>query len=128
LIYPGQVITIPAASYNPPPYIPPVVTPVPAPAEFDGTLTVIAIEGVNIRDQPSYKGKILYRDDYTKGKTFYYKKSSVTKDDTYLRVWVEVVFAQSSGGYSIGWLPVSGPQDFLNHTGPIQDWVTPHIQ
>ena len=128
LIYPGQVINIPATSYVPV-YVPPVVNPpVPAPSNFDGILTVIATKGVNIRDQPNYTGRIVYRDDYTIGKTFYYRTNSVTKDETYRRTWVEVVFAQTSNGYSTGWLPVSGPQDYLNHTGPILDWVTPHIE
>lgn len=129
-IYAGQVITIPAVSYPPapPPYVPPVVTPPVSAPGFEGVLTVIATEGVNIRDQPVYTGKIVYRDDFTKGMTYYYRTNSVTKDETHRRTWVEVVYAQTSSGYSTGWLPVSGPQDFLNHTGPIQDWVTPHIQ
>ena len=91
-------------------------------------LTVIAGKGVNIRNQPSYAGKIMLADDYTIGKTFYYRINSVTYDATYRRTWVEVVITQTSTGYTTGWLPVSGPQDYLNHTGPIQDWVTPHIQ
>lgn len=133
LIYPGQVITIPATSYYPPPpppYVPPIVTPpnTTPPAGFETVLTVIAGLGVNIRNQPSYTGKIVLADDYTKGKTFYYRSNSVTKDDTYHRVWVEVVIFQTSTGYTTGWLPVSGPQDYLNHTGPIEDWVTPHIE
>jgi LysM repeat protein len=133
LIFPGQVINIPATSYVPayvpPPYVPPAVTPpVSAPGNFDGTLKVIATKGVNIRDQPNYTGKIVYRDDYTIGKSFYYRTNSVSYDATYRRTWVEVVFAQTSSGYSTGWLPVSGPQDYLNHTGPILDWVTPHIE
>lgn len=139
LIYPGQVITIPTVSYAPvyvppvyvpPVYVPPVVTP-PAttpPATFDGVLTVIAGKGVNIRNQPSYTGKIVMADDYTRGVTFYYRKNSVTKDDTYKRTWVEVIVSQTSSGYTTGWLPVSGPQDYLNHSGPIEDWVTPHIE
>ena len=124
LIYPGQVINIPATSYVSP-YVPPPPTNVP---NFDGLLTVTAIKGVNIRDQPNYDGKILLADDYTKNKTFSYRTNSVTKDDAHRRIWVEVVISQSANGYTTGWLPVSGPQDYLNHTGPIQDWVTPHIQ
>lgn len=133
LIYPGQVITIPT-TYNPPPppYIPPtpppVVTPPPSAPNFDGVLTVTARNGVNIRNQPSYTGKILLVDDHTIGKTFYYRTNSVTYDATYRRTWVEVVISQTSTGYTTGWLPVSGPQDYRNHTGPIEDWVTPHIQ
>lgn len=130
LIYPGQVITIP--SYSPPVYVPPYVPPtVPPPVSvpnFDGVLTVIAGKGVNIRNQPSYTGKIVMADDYTKGRTFYYRTNSVTYDATYQRTWVEVVISQTSTGYTTGWLPVSGPQNYLNHTGPIEDWVTPHIQ
>jgi LysM repeat protein len=132
LIFPGQVITIPGISYPvaPPIYVPPVVVtpPITPPANFDGILTVIAGKGVNIRNQPSYAGKIVVADDYTKGKTYYYRKNSVTKDDTYRRVWVEVVISQTATGYTTAWLPVSGPQDYLNHTGPIEDWVTPHIE
>jgi LysM repeat protein len=130
LIYPGQSIAIPGTSYYPPPPPPPVVTPpnTPPPAGFETVLTVIAGKGVNIRNQPSYTGKIVLADDYTKGKTFYYRANSVTKDDTYHRVWVEVVISQTATGYTTGWLPVSGPQDYINHTGPIEDWVTPHIQ
>ena len=130
LIYPGQVINVP--TYNPPVYVPPYVPPtvpppVPAP-NFDGVLTVIAAKGVNIRNQPSYTGKIVLADDYTKGRTFNYRVNSVTYDATYRRTWVEVVISQTSTGYTTGWLPVSGPQDYLNHTGVIEDWVTPHIQ
>lgn len=133
LIYAGQVIVIPASSYPvyvpPPPPPPVVVTPPPtAPAGFEGVLTVIAGAGVNIRNQPSYTGKIVLADDYTKGRTFYYRTNSVTKDDAYKRTWVEVVLSQSGTTITTGWLPVSGPQDYLNHTGPIEDWVTPHIQ
>lgn len=133
LIYPGQVITIPTA-YNPPPppYNPPspIVTPPPtsAPAGFEGVLTVIAGNGVNIRSQPSYTSKIVLADDYTKGKTYYYRTNSVTYEAAYLRTWVEVVISQTSTGYTTGWLPVSGPQDYRNHTGPIEYWVTPPIQ
>lgn len=127
LIYPGQVINIPTTYIPAPPPVvnPPVTTP---PAGFESVLTVIAGKGVNIRNQPSYTGKIVVADDYTIGKTYYYRANSVTKDDTYRRTWVEVVISQSATGYVTGWLPVSGPQDYLNHTGPIEDWVTPHIQ
>lgn len=134
LIYAGQVIAVPTG-YNPPVYVPPytpppVVTPpaYPPPANFDGVLTVTARKGVNIRNQPSYAGKIVLADDHTKGRTFYYRTNSVTYDATYRRTWVEVVVSQTSTGYTTGWLPVSGPQDYLNHTGVIEDWVTPHIQ
>lgn len=131
LIYPGQVINVPAISYVPP-YIPPPPTYIPTPPasvpNFDGFLTVIAGKGVNIRNQPNYNGKILLADDYTKGVTFSYRTNSVTKDDAHRRIWVEVVISQSANGYTTGWLPVSGPQDYLNHTGPIEDWVTPHIE
>lgn len=126
LIYPGQVINIPTA-YTPPPYVPPTQPPSNIP-NFDGVLTVIAGKGVNIRNQPSYTGKLVLADDYTIGKTFYYRTNSVTYDATYRRTWVEVIVSQSSTGYTTGWLPVSGPQDYRNHTGPIEDWVTPHIQ
>lgn len=131
LIYPGQVITIPTYSppvYVPPPYVPPTAPPPVSAPGFDGVLTVTAGKGVNIRNQPSYTGKIVLADDYTKGKTYYYRTNSVTYDATYRRTWVEVVISQTSTGYTTGWLPVSGPQDYLNHTGPIEDWVTPHIQ
>lgn len=130
LIFPGQVITIPASSYYPapPPYVPPANPPTTPPAGFDGVLTVIAGKGVNIRNQPTYTGKIVLADDYTRGMTYYYRKNSVTKDDVYRRVWVEVVVSQDSNGYNLGWLPVSGPQNYINHTGPIEDWVTPHIE
>ena len=133
LIFPGQVINMPATSYIPayvpPPYVPtPVITPPAQAPYFDGILTVIAFKGVNIRNQPNYDGKILLADDFTKGVTFYYRTNSITKDDAHRRTWVEVVISQSANGYTTGWLPVSGPQDYLNHTGPIEDWVTPHIE
>lgn len=125
LIYPGQVINIPGTAYAPPPYVPtPVVAPPVQAPNFDGLLTVIAAKGVNIRDKPNYDGKIVLADDYTKGKSYYYRTNSVTKDEAHRRTWVEVVISQSA----TGWLPVSGPQDYLNHTGPIEDWVTPHIE
>lgn len=127
LIYPGQIINIP--TYSPPVYVPPVTPPpVIAPAGFDGVLTVVAGKGVNIRNQPSYTGKIVLADDHTIGKTFYYRTNSVTYDAVYRRTWVEVVVSQTASGYTTGWLPVSGPQDYLNHTGPIEYWVTPIIQ
>jgi len=130
LIYPGQVINIPATTYYPPytPTPPVVNPPYPAPSSFDGTLTVIATAGVNIRSQPVYTANILLSDDYTKGQTYYYRTNSVTYDAASRRTWVQVVYAQTSSGYSTGWLPVSGPQDYHNQTGPILDWVTPHIQ
>lgn len=130
LIYPGQVISVPA-SYTPvyiPPVTPPVVTPPVSAPNFDGTLTVVAGLGVNIRSQPNYSSSIVLADDYTKGKTFYYRTNSVTKDDASKRVWVEVVISQTATGFTTGWLPVSGPQDYIHHTGPIEDWVTPHIE
>lgn len=126
LIYPGQVINIP--TYNPPVYVPPTAPPPVTAPNFDGVLTVIAGKGVNIRSQPSYSSKIIVADDYTKGKTYYYRTNSVTYEAATLRTWVEVVISQTSTGYTTGWLPVSGPQDYLKHTGPIEDWVTPHIQ
>lgn len=127
LIYPGQIINIP--TYNPPVYVPPAPPPpLSAPAGFEGVLTVIAGKGVNIRSQPSYAAQIVLADDYTIGKTFYYRTNSVTYDAAYLRTWVEVVISQTATGYTTGWLPVSGPQDYRNHTGPIEDWVTPHIR
>ena len=126
LIYPGQVINIP--SYGPPPYVPPIVTPpVTAPAGFEGVLTVTASQGVNIRSQPVYSSSIVVADDYTKGVTYYYRTDSVTYDAASLRTWVEVVISQTSSGITTGWLPVSGPQNYLNHTGPIEYWVTPQI-
>lgn len=134
LIFPGQVINIPATSYVPisPVYVPPppvVITPPIANVQnFSSTLTVIAVKGVNIRDQPNYNGKIVLADDYTKDVTFSYRPDSVTRDDAHQRIWVEVVLSQSGSTYTTGWLPVSGPKDYLNHTGPIEDWVTPHIQ
>lgn len=130
LIYPGQVVVIPGISYPVVPPPPPVVvTPPPtAPAGFEGVLTVIAGKGVNIRNQPSYTGKIVLADDYTRGRTFYYRINSVTKDDAFKRVWVEVVLSQSGTTITTGWLPVSGPQDYIHHTGPIEYWVTPTIQ
>ena len=128
-IFPGQVIAIPARAYYPPPYVP---APAPAPPSqapyFDGLLTVTAIKGVNIRDIPNYDGNIVLADDYTKCKSYYYRTNSVTIDDVHRRTWVEVVVSQSASGYTTGWLPVSGPKDYLNHTGPIEDWVTPHIE
>jgi LysM repeat protein len=128
-IYAGQVINLPGTVYVPPPYVPtPVVAPPAQAPSFDGLLTVIAAKGVNIRNQPNYDGKILLADDYTKGVSYYYRTNSVTKDDAHRRTWVEVVISQSANGYTTGWLPVSGPQDYLNHTGPIEDWVTPHIE
>jgi LysM repeat protein len=133
-IFPGQVITIPARAYYPPAYYPPPYVPAPVPAPsaqapgFDGLLTVTAIKGVNIRDIPNYDGKIVLADDYTKCKSYYYRTNSVTVDDAHRRTWVEVVISQSANGYTTGWLPVSGPKDYLNHTGPIENWVTPHIE
>lgn len=128
-IYPGQVINVPT-SYVPPAPPPVVVTPpvTTPPAGYEGVLTVIAGKGVNIRNQPSYTGKIVVADDYTRGVTYYYRLNSVTYDATYNRVWVEVVISRSGNTVTTGWLPVSGPKDYLNHTGPIEDWVTPHIQ
>ena len=66
LIYPGQVITVPAASYipAPPPYIPPppvVYAPAPAPSTFDGVLTVFGGKGINFLNKPRYTGRILIR-------------------------------------------------------------------
>ena len=129
LIYPWQVINIPAAS-SAPPYVPPYVPPpyVTPSGDFNGLLTVTAYNGVNIRDQPNYSGSILVRDDYTKGVTYSYRTNSVTYDDAHRRTWVEVSLYQSINGRSTGWLPVSGPQDPINNTGSIVDWVTPHIQ
>jgi spore coat assembly protein SafA len=129
LIYPGQVINVPT-SYVPPAPPPVVVTPpvTTPPAGYEGVLTVIAGKGVNIRNQPSYTGKIVVADDYTRGVTYYYRLNSVTYDTAYNRVWVEVVISRSGNTVTTGWLPVSGPKDYLNHTGPIEDWVTPHIQ
>lgn len=94
---------------------------------FDGLLTVTASDGVNVRDRANYTGNILYYDKDTKGWTFSYKTSSVTRDDAHRRVWVEVALYHPVNGYSSGWLPVSGPQDPVHNTGAIEDWVSPHI-
>lgn len=122
LIYAGQAINLPAAGSVPSPtYVPPT-------GDFNGLLTVTAYNGVNIRDQSNYSGNILVRDDYTKGVTYSYRTNSVTYDDTHRRTWVEVSLYNPVNGHSTGWLPVSGPQDPINNTGVIVDWVTPHIQ
>jgi len=128
-IFAGQVINLPGGSapYTPPytPTYTPPYTP-PSGSGFDGQLTVTAYNGVNIRDQPNYSGAIVVRDDNTRGVTYYYRTNSVTHDDSHRRIWVEV--SLNVYGHASGWLPVSGPEDPINNTGSIVDWVTPHIQ
>jgi len=124
-IYTGQVINLPAYAGVPSPTY---VNPPAYSSNFDGMLTVTATNGVNIRDQPNYSGNILYLDDNTKGVTYSYRTNSVTYDDAHRRTWVEVSLYYPINGHSTGWLPVSGPQNPVNNTGAIVDWVTPHIQ
>jgi LysM repeat protein len=125
-IFVGQVINLPAAGSAPAPtYVPAYVPPS---GDFSGLLTVTAYNGVNIRDQASYSGSILVRDDFTKGVTYSYRPNSVTYDNAHRRTWVEVNLYNPVNGHSTGWLPVSGPTDPINNTGSIVDWVTPHIQ
>jgi hypothetical protein len=118
-IHPKQKLLLPA---DPP------VSP-PASSDFDGQITVIASWGVNIRDQGDHqKGSYIgIPQESTKGKTYNYKKNSVTKRDAHQRVWVEVSLTPPVNGHSTGWLPVNGPQDAMHNTGPIEDWVSPHI-
>jgi hypothetical protein len=95
--------------------------------QFDGILTVIASDGVNIRDRANYLGNVLVSDKDTKNATYSYKTNSVTKDDAHQRVWVEVALYHSINGHTTGWLPVSGPADPVHHTGVIEYWVNPKI-
>jgi LysM repeat protein len=98
------------------PYTPVVVS------AFDGQLQVTASWGVNIKDKADYKGKILVSDKNSKGKTYKYRKNSMTQKDSTGRVWVEVLLDEAR--HSTGWLPVSGPSVLSNPNSPTENWVT----
>jgi hypothetical protein len=108
VIWPGEVLLLP--------YTPGVVS------DFDGKLKVTASDGVNIKDKADYKGNILVSDKNSKGMTYKYKKSSITKKDSTGRVWVEVLLDEAR--HSTGWLPVSGPSVLRNPNSPTENWVT----
>ena len=112
LIYPGQVIKLPAGASkttvkNPPAttYYP---TQIPSPGYASGysNLKVVYKHGLLVRTGPS-RGYAEIKSPYSnaiKGTTWQYRKNSITFDSEGF-VWVEVVLNQLSG-YSTGWIIV----------------------
>ena len=110
-IYTNQVIGYPDDSY------------VPTTDDFDSWLKVIASDGVNIRDRPSYAGNIIVSDDYTKRVNYKYKKDSAIRDDASARTFVHVQLDPPVNGHTSGWLPVSGPSILTDINSAPEVWV-----
>ena len=121
LIYPGQVINLPAGAstvpgtYNPyPPYNPsyyptpyPTYYPTPVPSSPFGNLKVIAGHGLLVRSGPGINNSEI-KSQYVsavKYSTWQYRKSSLTTDSIGF-VWVEITLSPRVSGYSTGWILV----------------------
>jgi len=112
LIYPGQVINLPARAGTTTVYYPPATnypTAVPAPSYSTGysNLKVVYKHGLLVRTGPSrnyaeIKSSLV---SAVKGSTWQYRKNSVTIDSEGF-VWVEVLLSQTVNGLSTGWIIV----------------------
>jgi hypothetical protein len=99
----------------------PTTTPPVVSSEFDGNLTVIASDGVNIRAHHFVPDTILVSDAVTKNKSYKYKKNSLTAKDASGRVWVEVLIDETN--HTTGWLPISGPSVLGNPNSDTENWA-----
>jgi LysM repeat protein len=118
LIFPGQVINLPASAvsapptYCPCPQYPPTYYPPTSPrpvldySQFRG-LKVIYGRGLLVRTGParSYGEIVSPLVSAVKGSTWLYRKGSVSVDTAGF-VWVEVALSHVTDGYSTGWIIV----------------------
>ncbi len=109
LIFPGQVINLPAAAnYYPATYYPPTnYNPSPAVSSQFAVLQVIYGRGLLVRTGPGttyaeIKSPLVSAVKFTK---WWYRKNSITVDSTGF-VWVEVNLDQPVNGASTGWMLV----------------------
>ena len=118
LIYPGQVINLPAPvsvppstyyppTYYPPPYYPPTYYPPPADSPEFSDLKVTYKHGLLVRTGPGkdYSEILSPYVSAVKDTTWRYRRNSVTVDSKGI-VWVEVALSQMVDGYSTGWILV----------------------
>jgi len=119
LIYPGQVINLPAyasappPAYYPPPYNPPPYYPPPAVYPHFSVLKVTYKHGLLVRTGPgrNYSEIVSPLVSAVKNTNWRYNKDTLTVDSTGF-VWAEVALSQSVNGYSTGWILV---RDQLGH-------------
>lgn len=113
LIYPGQVINLPARASAISAYYPPATTYYPTQIPSPGysteysNLKVIYKHGLLVRTGParSYAEIKSPLVSAVKGTKWQYRKNSVTVDSEGF-VWVEVSLSQVVNGYSTGWIIV----------------------
>lgn len=121
LIYPGQVINLPASvsvpsspyypPYYPPPYNPPYnpppYNPPPTPSSQFSVLKVTYDHGLLVRTGPgkNYSEIVSPLVSAVKNTNWWYRKDSVTVDSKGF-VWVEVQLGATVNGYSTGWILV----------------------
>lgn len=107
LIYPGQVINLPAYASVPPPVVnyppPPLNYPPPVNYSQYSTLTIAYTHGMVVRSGPGNEYKMinsaLYKTEWQYG---IYTRTVDAKG----QLWVQVYFFQTPQGYSSGWLLV----------------------
>jgi hypothetical protein len=99
----------------------PLDTPAIDSSEFDGTVTVTASAGVNIRAHHKVPDTILVRDVETINKPYKYRKNSFVPKDETGRTWVEVLIDATK--HTTGWLPISGPSILNNPNSETQTWA-----
>lgn len=108
LIYPGQVINLPAGTSVPPPPPPVINYPppyYPPPVDYSqySTLTISYKNGMIVRSGPGNEYKMINSALYkTKWQYGIYTRSFDAKG----QLWVQVYFPQTPQGHSSGWLLV----------------------
>jgi len=105
LIYPGQVINLPAGVSAPPPvYNPPPQDDPDYPPVYTGsTLKITYKNGLIVRNGPG--GDIVGWATYDKYMLWQYNASTIT-EDKYGKVWVQVTLDPPQHGYTSGWILV----------------------
>ncbi len=102
LIYPGQVINLPAYASVPPP---PIVSYAPAPVYYsqNSSLTISYKNGMIVRSGPGNEYKMINSALY---KTEWQYGINTRTIDGKGQLWVQVYFYPTPQGYSSGWLLV----------------------
>jgi LysM repeat protein len=107
LIYPGQVINLPAVASIPPPpvYYPPPPTNYPPPVDYSqySTLTISYTHGMIVRSGPANEYKMINSALY---KTKWQYGINTRVFDAKGQLWVQVYFSPTPKGYTSGWMLV----------------------
>jgi LysM repeat protein len=116
LIYPGQVINLPASASVPPPaaYVPPPAYS-PAPVDSSPQYSVLRVtygSGLLVRTGPGKEYPIIDSAlvSAVYGSNWRYRKNSTTVDSKGF-TWVEITFAKPVNGATTGWIIVKDTLD-----------------